>query len=206
MAVRGISTDGEPPAWAVESCCLDGRFGPAKQQGERVAHRLSKWPTNMESDGNISLFIFFPAALDTTNSQVKRQVFELLSALCVYSSDGYSRALEALEHYKTFKSQRYRFKVVIDELVSAGGGSGPGPAKPGPKARASAAAVTADANGYKTVLFAFINCLIISTPQLKDRNRVRNEFIGLKLLDVIKQERTRTGKKDSDLQVKKEIS
>ena len=51
MAARGISTDGGPPAWAVESCCLDGRVGLAKQQGKRVAHRLSKWPTDMEIDG-----------------------------------------------------------------------------------------------------------------------------------------------------------
>ena len=51
---------------------------------------------------------FFLPALDTTNTQVKRQVFELLSALCVYSADGYNRALEALDHYKTFKSERYR--------------------------------------------------------------------------------------------------
>ena len=50
---RGISTDGGPPAWAVKSCCLDGRVGPAKQQGKRVAHRLSKWPTDMEIDGII---------------------------------------------------------------------------------------------------------------------------------------------------------
>ena len=51
MVARGISTDGGPPALAVESCCLDGRVGLAKQQGKRVAHRLSKWPTNMEIDG-----------------------------------------------------------------------------------------------------------------------------------------------------------
>ena len=44
-------TDGGPPAWAVESCCLDGRVGLAKQQGKRVAHRLSKWPTDVEMDG-----------------------------------------------------------------------------------------------------------------------------------------------------------
>ena len=31
---------------------------------------------------------------------MKRQVFELLSALCVYNAEGYSRALEALDHYK----------------------------------------------------------------------------------------------------------
>ena len=54
MAARGISTDGGPPAWAVESCCLDGRVGLAKQQGKRVAHRLSKWPTDVEMDGTPS--------------------------------------------------------------------------------------------------------------------------------------------------------
>ena len=99
--------------------------------------------------------------MDTKDTQVKKGIFELLSALCVYSADGYNRALEALEHYKKFKSERYRFRIVLSELQ---------------------AAKTAE---YKTVLLAFINCLIISTPQLKDRNRLRNEFIGLKLNDVI---------------------
>ena len=42
---------------------------------------------------------------------MKKQVFELLSALCVYSADGYKRALEALDHYKESTSGRYRFKV-----------------------------------------------------------------------------------------------
>ena len=73
-------------------------------------------------------------------------MFELLSALCVYSADGYSRALEALEHYKTFRSERYRFKVVVDELREE-----------------------RSDDEYRTVLLAFINCLIISTPQLKVR-------------------------------------
>ena len=59
---------------------------------------------------------FFLTALDTPNAQVKKQVFELLSALCVYSADGYKRALEALDHYKTFTSGRYRFKVRFDAV------------------------------------------------------------------------------------------
>ena len=117
--------------------------------------------------------------MDTKDTQVKKGIFELLSALCVYSADGYNRALEALEHYKKFKSERYRFRIVLSELQ---------------------AAKTAE---YKTVLLAFINCLIISTPQLKDRNRLRNEFIGLKLNDVIKKERenSNSGMDSSDLQV-----
>ena len=54
--------------------------------------------------------------MDTTNVQIKKQVFELLSALCVYSADGYKRALEALEHYKTFQSERYRHNILTFQL------------------------------------------------------------------------------------------
>lgn len=40
------------------------------------------------------------AAIDTNNVSVKKQVFELLSALCAYNADGYTRALETLDHYQ----------------------------------------------------------------------------------------------------------
>jgi len=119
------------------------------------------------------------SALDTSNVQVKRQVFELLSALCVYNAEGYNRALEALDHYKDFQSSRYRFSVVVDELRQA------------------------KANEYRTVLLAFINCLVISTPQLKDRNRLRNEFIGLKLLEIIRD--LKSSSKDPDLKVQLDV-
>jgi hypothetical protein len=46
------------------------------------------------------------SALDTANSTVKKQVFELLSALCVYNADGYSRTLDALEHFKNLKGAK----------------------------------------------------------------------------------------------------
>lgn len=42
-------------------------------------------------------------ALDTNNVTVKKQVFELLSALCAYNAEGYARAVETLEHYKVRK-------------------------------------------------------------------------------------------------------
>lgn len=44
--------------------------------------------------------MFSFSALDTDNAAVKKQIFELLSALCVYSKEGYKRALDALEQYK----------------------------------------------------------------------------------------------------------
>ncbi|XP_055915666.1 formin-J [Eupeodes corollae] len=101
------------------------------------------------------------AALDTNNSTVKKQVFELLSALCAYNSEGYSRAIETLEFYKNLKNERYRFKIVINELEKATNVE------------------------YQVALLAFINCVIISAANLQDRIRIRNEFIGLKVLPLL---------------------
>lgn len=122
------------------------------------------------------------AALDTNNVTVKKQVFELLSALCVYNADGYQRALETLEHYKTNKNERYRFKLVVDELRNAKNLE------------------------YQTSVVSLVNCLIISAKSLKERIRVRNEFIGLKLLDVISQLRRQLAENgDSDLAVQLDV-
>ncbi|XP_017137865.1 FH2 domain-containing protein 1 [Drosophila miranda] len=106
------------------------------------------------------------AALDTQNATVKKQVFELLSALCAYSAEGYARAIETLEFYKNLKKQRYRFKIVINELELA-------------------SASTAPPLDYQAALLAFINCVIISAATLQDRIRIRNEFIGLKVLPLL---------------------
>jgi hypothetical protein len=59
---------------------------------------------------------------------------------------------------QVLKGQRYRLNVIVSELRDA------------------------TAVDYQTALVAFINCIIISTPQLKDRIRIRNEFIGECLL------------------------
>ncbi|CAK1546855.1 unnamed protein product [Leptosia nina] len=101
------------------------------------------------------------AALTSPTAAVKKQVFELLSALCVYNADGYARAVDTLDRYKVLKGDRYRLSVVVEELKNA---------------------TTID---YKTALVAFINCLIISAPRLPDRIRVRNEFIGLGLISTL---------------------
>ncbi|KAJ8298508.1 hypothetical protein KUTeg_025039 [Tegillarca granosa] len=105
-------------------------------------------------------------ALDTNNVMVKKQVFELLSALCVYSQDGYRLSLEALDSFKkgtckTIKKQRYRFSIIVNELR------------------------TAELTSYKTTVMAFINCILVATEDLHERIRIRNEFIGLNLLDLI---------------------
>ncbi|CAB4005147.1 Inverted formin-2 [Paramuricea clavata] len=100
-------------------------------------------------------------ALDTDNVMLKKQVFELLSALCVYSEMGYKMAVDALSHYKSAKGQRYRFSVIVNELKNA------------------------ESASYKATCLAFINSIIIASEQFDERVRIRNEFIGLQLLDIL---------------------
>lgn len=38
--------------------------------------------------------------MDTSNIMVKKQLFDLLAALSVFSADGHRLAMDALEHYK----------------------------------------------------------------------------------------------------------
>ncbi|XP_048516246.1 uncharacterized protein LOC105690620 [Athalia rosae] len=120
------------------------------------------------------------SALNTANTSVKKQVVELLSALCVYSQDGRQRTIDTLHTYQELKRERYRFRVVVDELQNATGGD------------------------YRTALLAFINCLIISTPILKDRVRIRNEFIGLKLVPILNELRKESSRVP-DLQVQLDV-
>ena len=40
------------------------------------------------------------AALEKDDPTVKIRIFELLSAICVYSPEGYMRVIDVLEHYK----------------------------------------------------------------------------------------------------------
>ena len=50
----------------------------------------------------ICSFVCLDAALDTACQNVKKQVVELLSALCVYSQDGRQRAIDTLHIYQVF--------------------------------------------------------------------------------------------------------
>ncbi|XP_075699955.1 inverted formin-2 isoform X2 [Rhinoderma darwinii] len=100
-------------------------------------------------------------ALDTSNVMVKKQVFELIAALSIYSPEGHALALDALEHYKTVKNQQYRFSVIINELSAT------------------------DNVPYMVTLLSVINAVILGTEELRLRVQLRNEFIGLQLLDVL---------------------
>ncbi|XP_007473530.2 inverted formin-2 isoform X3 [Monodelphis domestica] len=100
-------------------------------------------------------------ALDTSNVMVKKQVFELLAALSIYSPEGHKQTLDALDHYKVVKSQQYRFSVIMNELSST------------------------DNVPYIITLLSVINAIILGTEELRARTQLRNEFIGLQLLDIL---------------------
>jgi len=52
------------------------------------------------------------------------------------------------------KKHRYKFSVIVHELR------------------------TAELVGYKTILIALINCILVATDDLEERVRLRNQFIG----------------------------
>ncbi|XP_052437050.1 inverted formin-2 isoform X2 [Carassius gibelio] len=100
-------------------------------------------------------------ALDTSNTMVKKQVFELLAALSMFSSEGHRLALDALDYYKSVKTQQYRFSVIMNELQST------------------------DNVPYLVTLLSVINALIFSADDLRQRDKMRKEFIGLQLLRLL---------------------
>lgn len=99
--------------------------------------------------------------LVSCNNIVKLQVFELLCAVCLYSKQGHQRALDALEHFKISHGYRYRLDIVVSELR------------------------TADTVAYQTTLMAFVNCLLLGDEDVHLRKRLRNEFYGVGLGDVL---------------------
>ncbi|KAH1022552.1 hypothetical protein HUJ04_011938 [Dendroctonus ponderosae] len=93
--------------------------------------------------------------------RVRKQMFELLAALCAHNEEGRIRTLETLEYYKALKKQKHRMAFIVQELEQT------------------------RISDYQTALVAFINCLVISTSNLRDRVRIRNEFIECQLLEVL---------------------
>ncbi|XP_041703514.2 inverted formin-2 isoform X2 [Coregonus clupeaformis] len=129
----------------------------------------------MENEGYIRKL---SQALDTSNTMVKKQVFELLAALSMFSSDGYRQALDALDHYKGVKTQLFRFGVIMNELQAT------------------------DNVPYMVTLLSVINAIIFGTDDLRQRDKMRKEFIGLQLLDILPKLRD---EEDEDLIIQCEV-
>ena len=109
---------------------------------------------------------------------LKKLVWEVLSALCLYSPKGYTIVLKAFSHFRVNRARRYRFSVVMEEL-----------------ARVDIPAF------YVSATLGFVNCLMFSTKKVDDRFSLRSEFIGLGLLDHLHKLETESLGDDVDVQV-----
>ncbi|KAM4529363.1 inverted formin-2-like isoform 1-T1 [Fundulus diaphanus] len=114
-------------------------------------------------------------ALDTSNMMVKMQVFELLAALALFDPQGSHLTLDAFENYKVLKKQQYRFSVIMNELQGT------------------------DNVAYLVTLMGTVNVLVLGQEDLRKRHRLRHEFIGLQLLDLLPRLRE-TGDVDLNIQ------
>uniref|UniRef100_A0A8C5AVG9 Inverted formin, FH2 and WH2 domain containing n=1 Tax=Gadus morhua TaxID=8049 RepID=A0A8C5AVG9_GADMO len=100
-------------------------------------------------------------ALDTSNMMVKMEVFRLLSCITLYKLSGHQQTVDALEHYKSLKKQQYRFSVIMNELHAT------------------------DNVDYLETLMGMVNTLLHGLDDLRKRDKLRKEFIGLQLLDLL---------------------
>ena len=103
----------------------------------------------ISSEETLEIFaIQISKSLDTENILLKIQILELLSALCVYSDEGYETTISTLQQVQRLRGLPYTFSSVINELKQA------------------------ELDDYKLILITFINCLIISLDVFEERNEV----------------------------------
>ncbi|KAL3215907.1 hypothetical protein MRX96_033379 [Rhipicephalus microplus] len=100
-------------------------------------------------------------ALASPNRVVRKQVLELLSAVCVYAPGGQVLALDALDHVRASTGGEHRFSVLVDELSHP------------------------EVLPYAATVLAFINCVLISTDDFRERLRLRNQLLGLGFLELV---------------------
>ena len=58
------------------------------------------------------MFFSLLTALENNSTTVKKQIIDLLSALCVYSPEGYARAIDSIEHYQVRGRVRHDINVI----------------------------------------------------------------------------------------------
>ena len=102
-----------------------------------------------------SMCVSSVTAMSTKNALIKKQVVDLLSAVCVYSTAGHGAALDALDYFMMTSQELHRCAILVNELHSP-----------------------VETGEYKTSVLAFINCLILGTESQRLRYSIRSELIG----------------------------
>lgn len=123
--------------------------------------------------------------LDTKNSLVKMQIFELLSGVCLYSEEGYSLALEALAHYKVrmkgadpWRVAMFSAKVILAVWSVFYFWMQRTKGQPYRFSLLLQELKGAETEEYVACILAFINCIIAGAPDISSRVRLRNEIVG----------------------------
>ena len=114
----------------------------------------------------------FAQALTTNNVMVKKQIFELLSALC-YNSKGYIIALEALQRAKSHVVPKSSYNMLVSELKAT------------------------KIPEYRATILALINTILVSTASRTERNSIRSQLASLQLPEII--EKLRSEETDHEL-------
>ncbi|CAH1777734.1 unnamed protein product [Owenia fusiformis] len=117
--------------------------------------------------------------LNTANTNAKKNLIEIMTALCGYSQTGHTLVMGALDKYQNTIPQTSKFSVIVNE------------------------AKIADNVQYRTKLVSLINAIINFTEDKKQKNRTRDQFIGLGLLDVL--DFMRKADKDGDLAIQLQV-
>lgn len=124
--------------------------------------------------------ILFLAVTICNNTIVKLQVYELMCALCVFSTDGMNFVKSVLSHIKV--------KIFVSYSLQHFGQNNSNKInlylKMNQELRHDCEIVVmelqqADTFAYQTTLMAFVNCLILVEQNLRRRMCIRNEFLGM---------------------------
>lgn len=101
---------------------------------------------------------------------MKIEVLQLLSAVCMYSSDGHKLVTNALNYLKVCeichcvlwllllqneKQTRFKYSLLIEELHGA------------------------ETDEYRGIIVAFINCLLAGCGNIEERSNIRHDLTGV---------------------------
>ncbi|CAF0767609.1 unnamed protein product [Brachionus calyciflorus] len=115
---------------------------------------------DMANEDQSFVHILVKAVLDQ-NQVVKKEIFQIFSAIAMYSESGYTLCLNILEMIKSEKGTSHRFSFFIDEIKN-----------------------NVTSGSYLSVIIGFLNCLLSQPDDVKDRINLRLELITLKFSEL----------------------
>ncbi|VDP20449.1 unnamed protein product [Soboliphyme baturini] len=118
---------------------------------------------SIHSHGGLSKRVLFVSELAHGTPDEKLVAVTALAKAC-HMNGGIDHVLNVVDQWKDACNARYRFQPLIDELI-----------------------FSKDNARYTTVLFKFLNALLVNVDSPHDRVRLRYELIGLQLRVVIEQ-------------------